>query len=57
MKDKVEVWICDLRRIADEILTEGKNSEQKECFVLADAAMCIALGINALDELEGNEHL
>jgi hypothetical protein len=53
VKDKVDVWICDLRRIADEILTEGKNSEEGECFVLSDAALCIAMGINALDELEG----
>lgn len=60
MEDKVERWIMDLRRIADEVLTEGKNSKEKECFILSDAALYIAFGINALDVLnEGgrkNEH-
>ena len=53
MLDNLDLWVEQLYKIADQIITEGENAKDPIlAFSLSDITLCIGMAIDGLNELQ-----
>ena len=53
MLDNLDLWVEQLHKIADQIITEGENAKDPIiAFNLSDAGIALGMAIDGLNELQ-----